>query len=81
MVGFGPSHTSYCGGYPLVTGPSHPMSKRIKKEKGKNVKSFVKDETFKGYMKSHTINSEKNENDVDMAFDICKTQLGKFIKD
>ena len=60
----------------LFDSSPHPVSKRIKEEKGKNIKSFVKDEAFKGYMKYHTINSEKNENDVDMVFDICKTQLG-----
>ena len=46
-------------------------------EKGKKIKSEVKYRAFKGYMKSFTINNDKN--DVDIAFDICKTQLVKIL--
>jgi hypothetical protein len=57
----------------------HPLDKSVNKEKGKHVSSSVKDKAFKGYMKSYTINGDENENDVDMTFDICKTQLGKIL--
>ena len=56
----------------------HPVSKRINKEKGKTFQYFVKDRAFQNYLKSYTIECDVERN-VDIAFDIYKTQVGKIL--
>ena len=43
------------------------------------MKHFVEDKAYNGYMKSFKIDGDEDEKDVDMTFDINKAEKGKIL--